>query len=158
MFLVICICLPFCTTLKVGSDNDSDNASGSFPGHNSTLTPTTHQMAVPGVLTLDEDAQSLANTTLDGKSSAPIFTPNQAGTSPHRIQMYDSFDESSIYTSTTDPTTQINEAFQVSPNLRDKTYDNTLGKPVTDDSKVSDHLPIITNPQQDQNVSAITTD
>ena len=158
MFLVICICLPFCTTLKVGSDNDSDNASGSFPGHNSTLTPTTHQMAVPGVLTLDEDAQSLANTTLDGKSSAPIFTPNQAGTSPHRIQMYDSFDESSIYTSTTDPTTQINEAFQVSPNLRDKTCDNTLGKPVTDDSQVSDHLPIITNPQQDQNVSAITTD
>lgn len=157
LFLVVCICLPFCSGQKGGNEHDSENASGSFPGHNSNLNPTTNEMAVPGILTLDEDAQSLANTTLDGKSSAPIFTSNQAGASPQHLQMNDSFDESSIYTSTTDPSTHIggNETFQASPQLIDETYKSGIVKYGTDDSNVFDLLTNIAtlSEQHEQNVS-----
>lgn len=157
LFLVVCICLPFCCGQKGGIEYDSENASGSFPGHNSNLNPTTNQMVVPGILTLDEDAQSLANTTLDGKSSAPIFTSNQAGASPQHLQMNDSFDESSIYTSTTDPSTHIggNEAIQASSQLIDETHKSGIVKYGTDDSNVFDLLTNITtlSEQREQNVS-----
>ena len=160
LFLVLCICLPFCTGRKGGNDHDSDNASGSFPGHHSTLTPISHQMAVPGVLTLDEDAQSFANTTLDGKSSAPMFAPNQAGASPQHIHMNDSFDESSIYTSTTDPSTHIggNEAIQGSPLPSDDAYKSVIRKHGTVDSNISDVLKSIdsTSVLHEQEVSPTT--
>ena len=153
LFLVLCICLPFCTGRKSGIDHDPENTSGSFPGHHATQTLTTHQMAVPGVLTLDEDAQSLANTTLDGKSSAPIFTLNQFNPSPQHLQINDSFDESSIYTSTTDPSTFVvgNETFQASSQPTDDAYDRFIGKNSTGDSKVFDQMTIINSVQQEEN-------
>jgi hypothetical protein len=159
LFLVTCICLPFCCRRKNGNDHGSENASGSFPGHLSNQTPTTHQMAVPGVLTLDEDAQSLANTTLDGKSSAQPFTGNQFSASPQRVEMSDSFDENSIYTSTTDPSAVIasNDTIKASSQTSDDIYDRIIEMQSTDKPRLSD-LANASNPVQLAQKIAETTD
>jgi hypothetical protein len=114
VFFLFCIWFPFCIGRK-DDDSDLELALGAYPGHvsqSSSSISNTQLLAVPGVLTLEDDARSLANTTLDGKSSEHMSSPSNAPGSPQgstvgHMPTCESFDESSIYTSNTDPLTAI---------------------------------------------------
>jgi hypothetical protein len=158
LFLIFCILYPFCIRRKTDNEQDDDNGSGSFPGLGSTVTTSTQTMAVPGVLTLDDDAQSLANTTLDGKSSAQAISPNQSAGSVQRIHMTESFDESSIYTSMTDPSTLMgNDTIQQpTPQSSSGSIDGAMRKSAVDGFHDSDVLSSPHPFSQGEHLGAIT--
>ena len=107
-FFIFCVWYPFCWR----KDNTRlEEATGhrrrrpSISSHSSESTKAAEAM-IPGVLTLDDDARSLANTTVTlgtkppsiySKANMSAWRKRNASVEP--VSMLDSFDESSVYTS-----------------------------------------------------------
>lgn len=113
LFFLFCIWWPFCVRQKSNDLSDPEDSRGAYPVvTSSSQSSSPNAMVVPNLLTLDDDMISLANTTLDGKSSALVFSPSQNGSTHQHgtlpIFSNESFDESSIYTSNTDPSNAAN--------------------------------------------------
>lgn len=106
-FFIFCIWFPFCAR-KPHTPNNGASAQRRRLSVSSQSSGTSNNVKtmIPGVLTLDEDARSLANTTVT-QGDMPVKTPrvNLVLTSKRKsisepVTMLDSFDESSIYTTT----------------------------------------------------------
>jgi hypothetical protein len=121
LFFLFCIWFPFCLRQKCNDLNDPEDSLGAYPVPTSySQTSTPNAVALPGILTLDDDMLSLANTTLDGKSSTQLFSSKLTAGSTHGqgtrpIDSNESFDDSSIYTSNTDPTNAAPNLIQSPP-------------------------------------------
>ena len=111
-FFIFCVWYPFCWR----KDNThQEEATGqrrrrpSISSHSSSESTKAAKAMIPGVLTLDDDARSLANTTVTlGTTQTPstgiynrakmsAWKKRTAAVEP--VSMLDSFDESSVYTS-----------------------------------------------------------
>jgi hypothetical protein len=134
-FFIFCVWFPFCTRRK--DDEDRDPTTGIEGDHRRRPSPSSHSSAsthaaetmIPGVLSLDDDLRSFANTTVtlgEARSTSVYKTRHAAATTQAPtigpIRMLDSFDESSIYTSTFPGTVNEISAFQSSPSSQ---YDST---------------------------------
>jgi hypothetical protein len=106
-FFIFCVWFPFCTR-KPRTPNNGTIAQRRRLSVSSQSSGTSNNVKtmIPGVLTLDEDARSLANTTVT-QGDMPVKSPrvNFVSTSKRKsaqenVSMLDSFDESSIYTTT----------------------------------------------------------
>jgi len=113
-FFIFCVWYPFCWRKR-----DDSNAREEAPRHrrrrpsaSSHSSGSTHaaEAMIPGVLHLDEDSRSLANTTVTqgtAKQVPSIYNKanlsawkKRTGSSSEPVSILDSFDEGSVYTST----------------------------------------------------------
>lgn len=133
LFFIACVWYPFCVGRKdnaaqqdSGAEIDRDRMHRPVPSSHSSASSSRATVAmVPALLTLDEDSRSLANTTvtLGEKSSVDGFkicrtVRPTSPVIPEPIRRAESFDESSIYTSTDASTGVEGDVFQSTPSLQ----------------------------------------
>lgn len=113
-FFIFCVWYPFCWRKKddENTPEEAPQRRRRRPSASSHSSGSTHaaEAMIPGVLHLDEDSRSLANTTVTqgtAKQVPSIYSKanlsawkKRSGSSSEPVSILDSFDESSVYTST----------------------------------------------------------
>jgi len=109
LFFIFCVWFPLCHPSKDGDENDSDTQDGDSRGKRCPAPNASPRSIgggstiVPGVVRLDEENESLANTTL-GDVTDPRRQQHSITIAKKRppTGVFDSFDENSIFTSGAD--------------------------------------------------------